>query len=214
MNSTWSYCLETAKLGFDPDIWPLTLTFLHGHHFCHWLLPLKISWWYGDGNIVKRCDRRTDRPTDGRTDSRTDRSVLRAAKTIQAIRAHTLFWKKICIFQIQISLFFKQILCIESPKPTPQSVFITKSLLSRHLYNSRCFTELLVRITFSIYLSVEVPAAKKHVQGDFRLGNINHCAAKPEWIRKDVHQFCYPNSSFLSPRWRHTTEKHIHGFCS
>ena len=34
-----SYSPEMAKLGFDLcdfDLWPLTLTFLHGHHFCQW----------------------------------------------------------------------------------------------------------------------------------------------------------------------------------
>ena len=31
-----------------------------------------MSWWYDDGNIVKKCDRRTDGRTDVQTDGRTD----------------------------------------------------------------------------------------------------------------------------------------------
>ena len=37
VHSNWSYDPETAKLGFDLcdlDLWPLTLTVLHGYHFC------------------------------------------------------------------------------------------------------------------------------------------------------------------------------------
>ena len=39
VHSNWRYSQETAKLGYDLcdlDLWPMTLTFLHAHHFCHW----------------------------------------------------------------------------------------------------------------------------------------------------------------------------------
>ena len=65
VNSNWSYGPETAKLCFDLcglDLWPLTfcmdLTSVIGNN--SW----KFAWWYNDGNIVKKCDRRADRRTD------------------------------------------------------------------------------------------------------------------------------------------------------
>ena len=69
----WSYSPETVKLGCDLcdlDLWPPTLTFcmdgtsVTGHNF------IKISWWYDDGNIVKKL---------WRTDGRTDWTIHRAA---------------------------------------------------------------------------------------------------------------------------------------
>ena len=84
----------------------------------------------------------------------------------------------------QISILFKQILCIESPKPIPQSVFMTLSLFSRHLYNSRCFSELWMQITFSTYLSLEVPAAKKQVQGGFSFGKYKSLCSKARMNKK------------------------------
>ena len=66
MNSNWSYSPETVKLGCDPWPWPLTsdLDLLHGRYPGPWWLLLRISWWYNDGNIVKKVwqtDRQTDR---------------------------------------------------------------------------------------------------------------------------------------------------------
>ena len=45
----------------------LDLDFLHGPYPGPWWYILKISWWYDDGNIVKKVWR-TDRQTDGQTD--------------------------------------------------------------------------------------------------------------------------------------------------
>ena len=78
MNSNWSYCPETVKLGvdlFDLDFWPLTLTICMNINFVNG----KNSWKCHDDKMTetlwKRCNRRRDRQTDGRT----DRCVLRAA---------------------------------------------------------------------------------------------------------------------------------------
>ena len=51
--------------------WVVTSVTLTFDHPGPWWLLLKVSWWYDDGNIVKKVwqtDRRTDRQTDGRTD--------------------------------------------------------------------------------------------------------------------------------------------------
>ena len=77
MNSNWNDIRETPNLG--QNLWPGPLTsnrgLLYGHHFCQWQNLVKIPWWYGESNIVKKIVR------DGRTDERTDRSVIGAAWT-------------------------------------------------------------------------------------------------------------------------------------
>ena len=90
MNSNWSYSPETVKLGVDLcdlDLWPLTLTFCMDVTFV--IGNLKISWWYDDGNIVKKAWQ-----TDGQTDRQTDWTIHRAAwsqlKTLQKWWIHTL----------------------------------------------------------------------------------------------------------------------------
>ena len=69
VNSNLSYSPETVKLGCDLcdlDLWPLTLTFCMD---LTWVIDnnsMKISWWYNNGNIVKKV---------WQTDSRTDRQI-------------------------------------------------------------------------------------------------------------------------------------------
>ena len=49
------------------DLWPLTLTFCMHVTSVAGNNIIKISWWYNDGNIVKKVWR-TDRRADGRTE--------------------------------------------------------------------------------------------------------------------------------------------------
>ena len=65
-----------TSVTFTFDLWPWPFA---------WTLPwflVKISWWYDDGNIVKkvwRTDRQTDRRTDRQTDGQTENTIHRAA---------------------------------------------------------------------------------------------------------------------------------------
>ena len=66
-----SWVVTFVTLTFDLDL-------LHGRYPGPWWLLLKISWWYDDGNIVKKVWR-TDRRTDGQTDRQTENTIHRAA---------------------------------------------------------------------------------------------------------------------------------------
>ena len=66
VNSNWSYCPETAKLGFDPcdlELWPLTLTFCMDITFVK--LPEKFM-------MIRWQEHCEEGVTDGRTGRRTD----------------------------------------------------------------------------------------------------------------------------------------------
>ena len=77
VNSNLSYSPETVKLGCDLcdlDLWPLTLTFCMD---LTWVIDnnsMKISWWYNNGNIVKKVWQ-----TDSRTDRQMENTICRAA---------------------------------------------------------------------------------------------------------------------------------------
>ena len=83
VNSKWSYCPETAKLGFDLcdlDLWSLTLAFCMDIIFVIGNDSLNFHDDTMTGILWKRCNRRTDRLTDRQMDGRAvGRSVLRAA---------------------------------------------------------------------------------------------------------------------------------------
>ena len=57
-----SWVLTSVTLTFDLWPWPFSWTSL-----LTMVITLKISWWYDDGNMVKKVWQ-TDRQTDGRTD--------------------------------------------------------------------------------------------------------------------------------------------------
>ena len=69
-----SWVVTSVTLTFDLWPWPFAWTLL--------LSLVIISWWYDDGNIVKKVwqtDGQTDRQTDGQTDRRTENTICRAA---------------------------------------------------------------------------------------------------------------------------------------
>ena len=68
-----SWVLTSVTLTFDLWPWPFAWTSL-------WTMVItpKISWWYDDGNMVKKVWQ-TDGQTDGRTDRRTENTICRAA---------------------------------------------------------------------------------------------------------------------------------------
>ena len=68
---------KRLRLGFDLsdlDLWPLTLTFSMDLTF----VIGNNSWWYDDGNIVKKVWQ-MDRRTYGRTDRQMENTICRAA---------------------------------------------------------------------------------------------------------------------------------------
>ena len=70
-------------------LWPWHLTsdldLLHGRYPGPWWYLLKISWWYDDGNIVKKVWR-TDRRRDRQTENTIHRAAWSQLKTANATR--------------------------------------------------------------------------------------------------------------------------------
>ena len=100
-----NWVLISVTLTFDLWSWSFAWTSLPviGNKW----QEMKISWWYNDGNIVKKVwqtDGRTDRQTDGRTEPFVD-SCLVAAKTMH-------IWSLFAVWIFRISWLLNGI-CIE-----------------------------------------------------------------------------------------------------
>ena len=68
-----SWVLTSVTLTFDLWPWPFAWTSL-----LTMVITPEISWWYDDGNMVKKVWQ-TDGRTDGRTDGQTENTICRAA---------------------------------------------------------------------------------------------------------------------------------------